>query len=181
MCEMVCTDRQEILNQFRKLWTQHVYWTRFFIVSILNDLKDVEEVTTRLIQNPKDFAKLLERFYAVQIANQFQSLFTEHLMIGADLASALKKNENTLDAINRRWYVNADAIAKFLSDINPYWEKSMWTDMLYNHIDMTKKEIELYLRGDYAESIEIFEKIENEALQMSDYMFDGIMKQCRCQ
>ncbi len=180
MCETVCTNRQDILNQLRKLWEQHVYWTRFFIISTLADLNDIDEVTTRLLQNPKDFAKLLEYFYGVQIANQFQNLFTEHLMIGGDLVNALKKNEDTVSAIRKKWYANADSIAKFLSDINPYWEKNAWTDMLYDHIKMTEEEAYLYLHGNYTDSIEIFDKIENEALKMADYMFEGIMKQCRC-
>ena len=61
MCETVCTNRQDILNQLRKLWEQHVYWTRFFIISTLADLNDIDEVTTRLLQNPKDFAKLFSQ------------------------------------------------------------------------------------------------------------------------
>ena len=101
-------------------------------------------------------------------------------MIGGDLVNALKKNEDTVSAIRKKWYANADSIAKFLSDINPYWEKNAWTDMLYDHIKMTEEEAYLYLHGNYTDSIEIFDKIENEALKMADYMFEGIMKQCRC-
>lgn len=74
---------------------------QIFIISTLADLNDIDEVTTRLLQNPKDFAKLLEYFYGVQIANQFQNLFTEHLMIGGDLVNALKKNEDTVSAIRK--------------------------------------------------------------------------------
>ena len=38
---------------------------------------------------------------------------------------------------------------------------------------MTEKEALLYLQGNYAASIEVFDKIENEALNMADDMFCG--------
>lgn len=44
-----------LMNQLRKLWEQHVYWTRFFIISTAADLGNLEPVANRLLQNPKDF------------------------------------------------------------------------------------------------------------------------------
>ena len=176
-------SRQQIclMNQIRKLWEQHVYWTRFFIISTAADLGDLEPVTNRLLQNPKDFAKMLTPFYGTRIAEQFQALFTEHLSIAGDLVNAIKNHNRELANKTRsKWYRNADKIAVFLSSINQCWNKSKWQSMLFSHLEMTEKEATLRLQGNYEADIIIFDQIENEALIMADYMFCGIIKQRFC-
>lgn len=175
------TQRQVcLMNQFRKLWTQHVYWTRFFIISTAANLGDLELVTNRLLQNPGDFACQFARFYTNRTADRFKDLFTQHLTIAADLVNAAKNGE-TAKANNARqkWYENADEIAEFLSCINPYWSKSNWTEMMYEHLKMTEREATLRLGGEYAKDIAIFDSIEEQALKMADYMSCGIIKQFR--
>ena len=180
MCHCYTNQQICLLNQLRQLWEQHVYWTRFFIISTAADLGDLNAVTNRLLQNPKDFAHLFEKFFGVRDAQQFQALFTEHLMIASDLVNAAKKGEASKAAeARRRWYENADEIACFLSGINSYWDLKKWKMMLYSHLEMTEKEAMLRLQGNYQADIEIFAKIEDEALKMADYMFCGIIKHCR--
>lgn len=89
MCEY--TQRQVcLMNQMRKLWEQHVYWTRFFIISTAADLGDLEPVTKRLLENPGDFAQALTPFYGEEVSDCFKNLFTQHLLIAADLVNAAK-------------------------------------------------------------------------------------------
>lgn len=176
-----CTQRQmDLMNQLRKLWAQHVYWTRFFIISTAADLGDLEPVTRRLLQNPGDFAQLFALFYGPQKADRFKNLLTEHLMIAAELVNAAKKQEadQVMDA-RRRWYRNADEIAQFLATINPYWNEAKWKQMLYSHLEMTEQEAVLRLGGKYQADVELFDAIEREALEMADYMFCGIVRQFR--
>ena len=131
------------MNQIRQLWIQHVYWTRFFIISTAADLADLAPVTNRLLQNPKDFAKLLAPIYGLKIAKQFQDLFTQHLLIAGDLVTAAKNAEtDKANYARKRWYKNADEIAEFLSSINPYWDAAEWKAMLYSHLKMTEQEAE---------------------------------------
>ena len=89
-----------------------------------------------------------------------------------------QKNGET-DKVNdarEHWYKNADEIAAFLSSINRYWCKAQWQDMLYSHLEMTENEATLRLQGNYTADINVFDKIETEALKMADYMFCGIVK-----
>lgn len=58
------TARQVCLMQrLRQLREQHVYRTRFFIISTAAGLADLAPVTERLLQNPKDFARALTPFF----------------------------------------------------------------------------------------------------------------------
>lgn len=168
-----------LMNQIRQLWEQHVYWTRFFIISTAADLGDLEPVTNRLLRNPKDFAQMLTPLYGRRIASQFQELLTEHLKIGGDLVNAAKNNQaEKADSLRREWYDNADEIADFLASINRCWDKEKWKTMLYSHLEMTEREADLRLRGEYAADIKVFGEIENEAMEMADYMFCGVKNLC---
>ena len=165
-----------LMNQIQQLWVQHVYWTRFFIISTAADLDDLEAVTARLLQNPEDFAHLFTPIYGTKMAGQFQTLFTQHLLIGADLVNAAKNGEYEKAARARgKWYKNADEIAGFLSSVSPYWNETKWRNMLYSHLKMTEEEATLRLQGNYTSDIKAFNDIENEALKMANYMFCGII------
>lgn len=167
-----------LMNRIRLLWSQHVYWTRFFILSTVYELPDLEAVTSRLMENPKDFAQMLTPFFGPRNALQFQKLFTEHLSIGGDLVNAAKnKDQKLADDLRKKWYENADQIAEFLASINRFWDEEMWRSMMYKHLDMTEKEVSLRLQGAYTPDIHMFGRIEQEALRMADYMFSGIVSQ----
>lgn len=123
--------------------------------------------------------KLLTPIYGIKVAGRFEELFTQHLTIAADLLDAAKKGEvSKADAIRNRWYKNADEIAGFLASVNPCWDKARWKDMLYSHLETTEEEALLRFQGDYTADINMFDRIENEAYKMADYMFCGIIKKC---
>lgn len=172
--EQIC-----LMNELRMLWSQHVFWTRSFIISTAEDLDDLAPVTERLLENPKDFAKCFATIFGTNTANKFRVLLTEHLKIGGDFVTACKNKEAQKAADYRTaWYKNADDIAKFLSCINKHWSEEKWQNMMYSHLKMTEKMALLRLHGKYEEDIKIFDKIECEAMEMADYMFCGITKLC---
>lgn len=179
MCNGYTQQQICLMGQIQQLWQQHVYWTRFFIISTAANLGDLKAVTNRLLQNPKDFAQLLAPIYGTKTACRFQELLTQHLLIAADLINAAKKGEiEKANCVRKKWYQNADEIAEFLSFVNQCWNKDKWKDMLYSHLEMTEKEATLRLQGKYAEDIEVFNNVENEALKMANYMFCGIINRC---
>ncbi|MGO5051611.1 acetylglutamate kinase [Lachnospiraceae bacterium LCP25S3_G4] len=168
----------DLMNLLRELWEQHVYWTRFFIISTAENLGDLEAVTKRLLQNPSDFAEAFSPFYTTKTTEAFKFLFTQHLLIAADLVTAAKnKDLAKVEEARKKWYMNANDIAKFLSEINPYWNMEKWKTLLYRHLEMTEKEAVLRLSKKYEEDIQIFDMIEKEALEMADFMSCGIIRQ----
>lgn len=165
-------------NHLRMLWEQHVFWTRLTILSLVFDLPDVDLVTNRLLQNPKDFEALLKPLYGNTVASEFSNLFTNHLVIAAELVKAAKAGDNTAAAdAEKRWYANADEIAAFLASINPYWSQDDWKSMLYEHLALTKTEAVDMLSRNYSDGISTFDEIERQALEMADVMTNGIVNQ----
>ena len=147
MCNSYTHQQICLMNRVRQLWGQHVYWTRFFIISTASDLGNLEPVTKRLLRNPKDFAKLLAPLCGKRMADRFEDLFTQHLLIAADLVNAAKNGDaDKVASARTKWYENADEIAGFLSSVNRCWNEAKWRDMLYSHLEMTEKEASLRLQ-----------------------------------
>lgn len=173
-----CKDKIDLINTLRKLWEQHIMWTRSFIISTASNLGDLQYVTERLLRNPSDFAEVLKKYYGVEKANPFKSLLTEHLTIAAKLVNAAKANDtNTVNDERKKWYANADQIAAFMASINPYWSQREWQLMLYDHLKITEDEAVYRLTNQYAKDVALYDAIEDQALMMADKMASGIIKQ----
>ena len=56
--ECITTNQLNLMNKMSILWDQHVCWTRLLIISILENLKDLEETKKRLLKNPVDIGIL---------------------------------------------------------------------------------------------------------------------------
>ncbi|MDF2609295.1 MAG: hypothetical protein K0R92_769 [Lachnospiraceae bacterium] len=167
-----------LLNEFRELWEQHVMWTRSFIISTVANLEDLEFVTNRLLKNATDMAAPFRRFYNTEIADQFEELMRQHLLIAADLINAALKGDAEAAAETRiEWYQNADDIAAFLAIINPYWSQSVWKEMMYDHLSMLEHEVSARIQGRYQEDIAVYDDIQKQALMMADVMSEGIIRQ----
>ncbi|WP_246132175.1 LysM peptidoglycan-binding domain-containing protein [Paenibacillus hemerocallicola] len=176
---LTISKAEEELNQvFRTLWEQHVAWTRMLIISIAAGLPDEELVTERLLRNPPDMAEVFRRYYGDAVASKFSSLFRDHLVLAAQLVKEAKAgNSQAAAETERKWYANADEIAGFLNSINPNWPKSVLSNMLHEHLRMTKDEAVYRLSKTYKSDIDTYDQIEKQALEMADAFTDGIVKQ----
>lgn len=170
--------QRKLQDTLNLLWLEHIYWTRFVVQDIVFSNPNTDADVQRLLRNPVDFANALSPFYGNAIAFEFKDLFTSHLTIAAELVKASKVGDSRKADIERKkWYQNASEIAEFLSKINPFWNKVKWQELLFTHLRLTETEAKQLLTGKYAESIATFEAIQTEAFMMSDYMFEGIVRQ----
>ncbi|MDF2511936.1 MAG: hypothetical protein K0S04_1802 [Herbinix sp.] len=175
---MVDANVEELVNDFRKLWEQHVVWTRMAVMGLVHDLPETDLILQRLLRNPLDFAAALQPFYGDEVAKNFANLLTQHLMIAAELVRAAKAgNSNDVSDADQRWRQNAEEMADFLASINSEWNEEDWNAMLEEHLDLLSKNVADMLSGNYEESIQGFDDIEDQALEMADVMADGIMMQ----
>ncbi len=173
-----CKNQISVFNIFRKLWEQHVFWTRAFIISTASGLNDLDLVTERLLRNPTDFASALKNFYGGEKARAFETLLKEHLLIAASLVNNTKAgNVEAAYEDRRKWHKNADELSVFLGEINPHWSSRQFRSLFYEHLKMTEDEAVYRLNVKYASDIALFDSIENHALQIADFMAYGILNQ----
>lgn len=171
-------NQVQLLTQMNLVWEQHIMWTRMLLISIAENLKDLDATQVRLLRNPKDIASIFRRYYGVVVANKIQQLLTEHLTIGKDLIVALKnKKQEQITQLNTKWYQNADEMAEAFSSINQFYPKEEVRKMLYEHLRLTTNEINNRLQGKYAEDINSFDMVQKEILRMSQFFVNGIVKQ----
>jgi hypothetical protein len=77
-------------DAMRKLWEDHITWTRLFIVSAAADLPDKETVTERLVQNQVDIGNAIKPYYGNAAGEKLASLLKEHITTAAELVGAAK-------------------------------------------------------------------------------------------
>lgn len=170
--------RAELRTALRKLWTDHVLWTRQYIVSALANLPDAKPALDRLLQNQKDLGNAMVPYYGKAAGNKLAALLKDHIVIAGDVVAAAQKNDKKkLDASQKKWHENAQDIAEFLSEANPHWPEEDLLDMLNMHLELTTNEAVLRLKKDWKADIKNFDEIFNQALEMADTFALGIVKQ----
>jgi hypothetical protein len=163
----------------RKLWEDHVTWTRVFIIASLADLPEADAAAQRLLQNQVDIGNAIKPFYGDQAGEQLTSLLKDHILTAADLLAAAKSGDSAkLEAANERWYENADQIAAFLHSANPdHWPLTDMQSMMKSHLELTLEEASARLNEDWAGDIAAYDKVHDEILHMADMLSDGIIQQ----
>jgi hypothetical protein len=163
----------------RKLWEDHITWTRLFIVSALADLPDKAAATDRLLQNQVDIGNAIKPFYGDAAGDKLAALLKDHILIAADVVMAAKAGDKAkLDASKTRWTANADDIAAFLSGANPKnWPAADMKSMMRDHLQQTTSELEARLSKDWRADVAAYEKVHGQILKMADMLSDGIARQ----
>jgi hypothetical protein len=171
--------RQAFHDDMRKLWEDHITWTRLTIVSFAGDLPDLEPTLERLLQNQDDIGRAIAPFYGQTAGRALAGLLREHILGAVDvLVAARSGDEDALAAALAAWYANGDEIADFLNAANPrFWPRDEMRAMMREHLDLTLAEGAARLAGDFEADIAAYEEIHLQALEMADMLSSGIIRQ----
>lgn len=168
----------EVKMQERKLWMDHVLWTRSFIVSDIASLEDKEAVLERLLKNQDDIGNSIKPFYGEDAGNKLSALLREHIELAGQVLDAAKTgNKADLEKYNKLWYENADKIADFLSSANPNYSNKVLKDMLHTHLALVTDQVVSRLNKDWKADIAAYDKGEDHMIHFADILIDGIVKQ----
>jgi hypothetical protein len=165
-------------SALRKLWEEHIVYTRTFIISALAGLPDADSTAQRLLRNQDDIGSAVAQFYGDAAGAKLASLLREHILIAADLVKAAKAGDGDGVAKGQAaWHGNAQDIAAFLAAANPNWPRAELARMLDMHLGFTTTEVVSRLKGDWAADIQAYDAGHEHMLQFSDMLADGIVKQ----
>jgi hypothetical protein len=164
-------------DQMRKLWEDHVTWTRLAIVAFADGSKDFDATATRLLQNQVDIGNAIKPFYGDAAGTELTSLLHDHITIAVEILQAAKAGDTAaFNDADARWYANANAIADFLAKANPrFWPQPVMRDDMKVHLDQTLAEASDELNGNYTASVSDYDAVHLHILNMADMLSNGII------
>jgi phage terminase Nu1 subunit (DNA packaging protein) len=150
----------ELRMAMRKLWEDHIGYTRNYIISALDNLPDADSVAKRLLRNQEDIGNAIKPFYGDKAGAKLASLLKDHIMIATEVVKAAQGgNKDELAAAQKKWSANGKDIAALLSSANPNWPKQTLEQMLQKHLDLTTGEVVGRLNKDWASDINLTMKV----------------------
>jgi len=173
--ECACSLRRAMA----KLWSDHVFWTRLYIIAALDNNADLTATTNRLLQNQADIGNAVASYYGKPAGDALTKLLKDHILIAAEVVKAAKAGtQDQLTIENAKWYKNADDIAAFLHKANPInWSVMDLQHMLHEHLKLTTDEVVARLQAQWDHDVQNFENILSQALSMGQTLANGIIKQ----
>ena len=166
-------------DDMRKLWEDHITWTRLAIVSFAAGSPDFDATAGRLLANQEDIGDAIKPFYGRRAGEALEALLKEHIAGAVELLKAAKAGDNAaLTRATDAWYRNGDEIARFLNKANPKnWRLGKVRALMRGHLDQTLDEASARLKGDFAADIRAYDEIHDHILVMADTLSAGIVKQ----
>jgi hypothetical protein len=174
----MATSAEPVRLALRKLWSDHVIWTREYIVAAVAGTPDADTAAGRLLRNQEDIGAAIVPYYAQAAGDRLTELLKQHIMIAVDLVAAAKSGDQGAFAKHdERWTANVHEIAAFLADANPHWPEKDVFDLLALHLKLTKDEVVARLNADWAADVKAFDDIFTEIMVVADTLHDGIVAQ----
>ena len=168
-----------VRTEMRKLWEDHITWTRLAIISLLGGTPDTDATVARLLKNQTDIGNAVKPFYGQAAGNELTAQLRQHILIAADLIAAAKAgNQAKLASEQALWVKNADGIAALLHSVNPrYWKLPVMKAEMRMHLELTTAEVVARLQGNWTADVAAYDKVHRHILHMSDLLAAGLVKQ----
>ena len=174
MTSAATTLRQDM----RKLWSDHVIWTRSYIVAAVGDLPDQQAAANRLMKNQEDIGNAVAGFYGKAAGDKLTALLKEHISLAVDIIKFAKAGDKAAQqGANAKWSRNGEEIADFLSKANPHWPRATLVNMMNTHLSTTTDEVVARLTRNWDADARAFDAVSAHILTMADALSDGIIKQ----
>ncbi|MDU9690107.1 glycosyltransferase [Priestia aryabhattai] len=166
-------------NEFRRLWMDHVLWTSNYITSATTAAsEDQKQVLARLLKNQEDIGNAVKPIYGEKAGNKLTALLKEHIVIAGKIVDAAKTGKKALvNQLNKEWYRNADDIAAFLSQANPYLKNEDLKKLLYMHLKLVTNDLSASLEKDWEARIVAIDEGVSHIILMADTISAGVVKQ----
>jgi hypothetical protein len=174
------TQKQVALrNEMRRLWEDHITWTRLAIISLTTGSPDTEATVGRLLRNQTDIGNAVKPFYGRAAGNELTRQLRTHILIAADVIAAAKAGDAAeLADAQARWARNGDDIAAVLNSVNPrHWRLGAMKAEMRTHLRLTTEEAVARLQGDWTADVAAYDRVHRHALHLSDLLSNGLIKQ----
>jgi hypothetical protein len=165
-------------QDMRKVWTDHVVWTRAYVVAAVGDQPDATAAAGRLMKNQEDIGAAVAAYYGKDAGDKLTTLLKEHISIAVDIIKFAKAGDkSSQQQAGAKWKKNGEDIAEFLSKANPNWPRATLVTMMTEHLSTTTDEVVARLTKNWDADVKAYDKVYHHIVMMADALSDGIIKQ----
>src|SRR5438067_7217958 len=79
------TDAMTLHQNMRRLWSDHVVWTRNYIVAAVANDPSASNALTRLMRNQEDIGNAIKPYYGDAAGAKLTDLLKQHIAIAGEL------------------------------------------------------------------------------------------------
>lgn len=173
-----CND--DISHLMRKLWCEHIEWSRYYIIEAVYDQSETAKKATaqRLLQNQIDIGNAMKPLFGEEMGKILTELLKEHIYGLVRIVEAGRNNQMQKKKIEMgRQYANGRKIIRFLHQFNSrYWDINQLERAMREHLDNTFSEINARINKDAAGDIRSYEAVKTKITAFSDYLSMGIKR-----
>lgn len=92
--------RQAFHDRMRELWSDHIVYTRNFIVSAAAAQPDTSEVLQRLLRNQDEIGEAIKPYYGDAAGTQLASLLRNHIQLAGNALVTAKGTSSAMTGMN---------------------------------------------------------------------------------
>ncbi len=163
--------------RLNKLFLEKSSQTKFYIESYMKG-KDASAVNQNILRNQNEIADEFGFYYGKNASWKLSVLLKEHIDIQSDVVKfAKEKDAASYNGAVKKWQNNANAIAGFLSGLNPNLNRQEIIDVLSSHLLAIQDEINAQMSSDRKKEKIAFSQLNKNAELVAEKFSEGIIKQ----
>jgi hypothetical protein len=174
------TEKEQELNQYlRKLWAEHAFWMRQYVISYFNGNSDIKDTTKRLLKNQDQIGRSLGMWYGDKNGAQIADIMKNQLIAFGDMLNGMvSKDKNISVVAEKKWHDGTEKLVDFLTQQNPKWSRVELSQHLKRYNEMMTNMAINRFRKKHSDEINSFDKAYAHAMNdVADVLTKGIVRQ----
>ena len=160
----------------QRLWMDYFFWLRYYINSLMLDQSGLSYAASRALRNAADFAGFFAQFYGEAASDRLEELLNQHVLILSEITTTIRSGQD-YSALRETFYQNANDIARFFAELNPYWDEETWRRLLHARYDVEEMLIRRLGNRDFEGATTLYDYGYNVVQRIASYMIEGLARQ----
>lgn len=162
----------------RKLWNDHIVWTRQYMISEMNNLPDKEAVLTRLRANARSISEEMSELHPSVDEQTMVSmldstvLFVTKLIFETNVGGTRTGAYETKEVLMKLM----DRMALYLNSVNEGWKLPEMKMLLQGYLNETHNEILARKNQIWDADIAAYDRLNNHVLKIADAFASGTIQ-----
>jgi len=168
-----------LLFRLRVIWRDIATWMRAYLVYVFleSDPQLKQAAAKKLTDLPIAYANVFRVYFGDEIADQHTILMSTYANLLIALIDATKNgDEKAVMEYKSRINDNINERVNFLTNINPFWDKAVMSNLLNGFNTMAINEINTFANREYLNNIDLFSSLLSYSDRMGNYFTEGILK-----